>query len=836
VPTKDNPYPSSLQRKILIGFTLTFVAILLALGITHYAFKDVMDTVDELSVPSEKLAALNHVFQEITTLDQLQRADAIKNPKKPHRAFLNESQQLLDLIDSLSLMDWDSVQQKRITSMKDVFRRRDKAFFSYLRQKSEQTANVRLSRRIDTLSNIINDRKIEIDTNVVTTQRKTTTTYLPDTLEKKKDERGFFSKLFGGKKKQAQEPETTHIKVQEELSITVDTLAMTRQNQALEEVEKIMYDLESDQRTQNRKLLRQELEVIHANTLFVSELLSILHQVENEELIKMRSQNTHASDLMSESIGRIVILVLVLFLSTAFVVYLVWIDITKSNFYKEQLEKAKDHAEELTEVKQRFLANMSHEIRTPLQSIIGYAEHIKQQKEIDREAVQAIHSSSEHLLHIVNEVLDYSRIASGNLTFDKDDFSLTTIIHEVTSAMRIQAEKKQLSFVLEKDSDQDFTLRGDSFRLRQILYNLLGNAIKFTHKGYVKLHVKTIQNLNSVKCLFQISDSGIGIKAEDLSKIFNQFEQANTSIARQYGGTGLGLTIVKSLIEAQDGNLTISSEPGQGSTFTVELIFEKAPVARPTRKSNAPARIGTFTGKVVVVDDDAMILRLCGLILQKYNVQHVLYNEAAGLIQERPDESVTHYMMDIRMPTINGLELCTALKKANHHPAKYIALTAHVLPEEQEALIAHGFDQVLSKPFREEDLTHLLGIPTEQNHEDAAPALVTIDVNALRKMTFDDERLFQSVIHQFIVDTTSDLQKLDNALSSQDVASIRETVHKLTGRIGQMGARTISDKLHRIEKRINEGEALDALIHDVRNVEAQISMLVESIKLESVTD
>ncbi|RAW00170.1 ATP-binding protein [Pseudochryseolinea flava] len=818
-----------MQRKILIGFTLTFVAILLALGIARYAFNDVMDTVDELSVPNEKLGALNRVFQEITTLDQLQRADAIKNPKKPHRVFLNESNELLGLIDSLSLMDWDSVQRQRIVSMKDVFRRRDKAFFSYLRQKSLLASNTNLSRRIDTLSNIINDKKIEIDTNVVTTQKKTITTFLPDTMADKKDDRGFFSKLFGGKKKNEPATETTNIKVQEELSVTVDTVAVARQNKALEEVEKIMYDLETDQRTQNRKLLRQELEVIHANTLFISELLSILHQVENEELVKMRSQNDHAANLMNKSIGRIVILVLILFLGTAFVIYLIWIDITKSNFYKDQLEKAKDEAEELSLVKQRFLANMSHEIRTPLQSIIGYAEHIKQQKAIDREAVDAIHSSSEHLLHIVNEVLDYSRIASGNLTFEKEDFSLQSVIHEVTAAMRIQAEKKKLTFLLELESDQDYALRGDSFRLRQILYNLLGNAIKFTHKGFVKLHLKTIPNLNSVKCRFDIVDTGIGIKAEDLSKIFNQFEQANTSIARQYGGTGLGLTIVKSLIESQDGNLTISSAPGQGSTFSVELIFEKAVTRKPTAKNTTPAKPDHFVGKVIAVDDDAMILRLCGLILSKFNIEHDLYNEAEKLLQEKKDERVTHFMMDIRMPRINGIELCSALKKIYGNRVQYIALTAHVLPEEQEELLSQGFDKVLSKPFHEEDLIALLGHTVDEKPAEVERSS-SIDVAALRKMTFDDDELFHSVINQFIVDTSSDHHKLTNAIASHDIGTIRETVHKLTGRIGQMGARHISDKLHRIEKRIDQGENLAAMLNDIRHSEELVRKLVEEVK------
>jgi signal transduction histidine kinase/FixJ family two-component response regulator len=827
---REKLYPSSVQRKVIIGFMLTFVAILLALVIAHYSFRDVMDTVDDLSVPNEKLAVLNQVFQEITTLDQLQRAEAIRNPRKPYRAFLNESQALIAMIDSLGRMQWDSTQQLRIMAMKEVLQNRDKVFFAYLKQKSELASNARLARRIDTLSNIINENKMEVDTSVITTQKKTITTYLPDTLkEKKKDERSFLSRLFS-KKKAEQPAETTTIKVQEELSVSVDTLAIAKHDNALEEVEKIMRDLETDQRTQSRKLLKQELELIHANTLFINELLSILHDVENEELAKMRANNDHAATLMNQSISRIILLLFVFFVGGALIVYLVWIDISKSNYYKEQLEKAKDEAEELTKIKQRFLANMSHEIRTPLQSIIGFAEHIKGQSTVDAEAVDAIHSSSEHLLHIVNEVLDYSRISSGNLTLEKEPFGLLPIVREVEAAIRIQSQKKNLTFLLETD-EMDYTLLGDSFRLRQILYNLLGNAIKFTQKGYVKLAVRTIPNLSSVRCFFEISDTGIGIQPDDLKKIFNQFEQANTSIARQYGGTGLGLTIVKSLVEAQGGELEADSQPGQGSVFTVELVYQRITLSQHQQlKKVSAASSGHFTGKVIVVDDDAMILKLCGLMLTRHHIQHTLYSEAEKLLNEPVDEAVTHILMDIRMPHINGVELCRALKKTYDRRVTYVALTAHVLPEEQQELLNEGFDRVLSKPFREEELAALFGIHSAP--EIIAPKNPANEINlaVVRQMTFGDENLFQSVIHQFLQDTESDLVRLEQQQKNGDLKSMREIVHKLSGRIGQMGVPALSGRLHLIEKRIDDGETLQALLPEIREISNDVAKMVDALR------
>ncbi len=372
----------------------------------------------------------------------------------------------------------------------------------------------------------------------------------------------------------------------------------------------------------------QELALINSNSLFVTQLLGILHEVENEELSKMHQNNNRAVEVVTQNISRISILLLVFFLGAALLVYLIWVDITRSNYYKEQLEKAKEEAEELSKIKQRFLANMSHEIRTPLQSIIGFSEQLKNYHGPHLEAVGAINSSSEHLLHIVNEVLDYSRISSGSLSLVKEPFTLFSVLREVESAMRIQAERKRLTLLLDLEKASDFNLVGDAFRLRQILYNLIGNAIKFTARGYVKITLKTKEDETDVRCTFEIMDTGIGIREEDLKKIFNQFEQASSFIARNFGGTGLGLTIVKSLVEAQGGTLNVTSQPGQGSMFQVDIRFEKLLEKSIQPKALPQLGAATFSGKVIVVDDDAMILKLCSLILKKNKIDFVTYNDA----------------------------------------------------------------------------------------------------------------------------------------------------------------------------------------------------------------
>jgi CheY-like chemotaxis protein/HPt (histidine-containing phosphotransfer) domain-containing protein len=347
----------------------------------------------------------------------------------------------------------------------------------------------------------------------------------------------------------------------------------------------------------------------------------------------------------------------------------------------------------------------------------------------------------------------------------------------------------------------------------------------------VKLMVNAIPNLDSVRVVFEVSDTGIGIQADDLNKIFNQFEQANTMITRHYGGTGLGLTIVKSLVEAQGGSLQATSESGQGSLFTVELIYPKAPGVIPAKKAAMDVvKAPLFKGKALVVDDDAMILKLSGLILNKHRITHVLYGEAEKLLNEKTDPSVTHILMDIRMPHINGIELCHALRKRYADTVTYVALTAHVLPEEREALLNQGFDAVLSKPFREQELLQVLELHepfTVAARDQEQPG---VNLSLVRQMTLGDENLFQSVIQQFVQDTARDLTLLDEKVKTMETPAIREIVHKLTGRIGQMGMQLLSEKMHRIEERIDQGEDLSALLQDISNVRSETHDLVNAIK------
>jgi signal transduction histidine kinase/CheY-like chemotaxis protein len=808
------------KRKIVAAFILAVTAIIAALLMTRFSFRRMLETVHHLTEPNVKLVQLNKLFAEITMLDQEQRAEAIQNPQKPYKYFLDQSGYLHLMIDSLKFLPWDSVQRQRLNSLSSILNERNQIFVSYLKVKADIADNKEFSNQLDTLAILLKESQRSYDSSIVTTEKKLTTVLDSSVAAAQEENDGFLKRLFSKKKKK----DPVVQKVQEELKVKIDTISVAREMD-YNVIHRVIRDLESDQLAQRRRLYNKELDLIHANSLFVNQLLNTLEEVENEELANMRRSNQEAAQVVNQGISRMNLLVICFIAGITILLFFIFLDISRSNFYKLQLESAKNQAEDLSKIKQKFLANMSHEIRTPLQSIIGFTEQLKQEQ-ANNDAVAAIQSSSEHLLHIVNEVLDYSRISSGNFLLTNDTFNLKEVIREVESSMRIQANSKQLKLIVNTDPQSDQYVLGDPFRLRQMLYNLIGNAIKFTQAGSVTLSVSCTKRESSLDITFIISDTGIGMTQDELAKVFNHFEQANSKIAKTYGGTGLGLTIVKALVDVHHGAIDLKSKPGEGTTFTLSLSYPvgEKPAAKDQHVNTVPMR----EANVRVVDDDGMIVKLCSLILKKHAVRHLTFNNPIALADAEYDQTVTHFLVDIRMPEMSGLQLCKLLRKKYADRVKYIALTAHVLPEERDKLIKDGFDEVLPKPFHEADLLKVLGQETK-----ISTSNMTHDFSELKKMTMGDDVLFHSIIQQFLEESDEDLGQLKLALDNNNRAKIREIVHKLAGRFGQMGIYALSARWHGIEVALVDGKQLADISGELKSTIRESDQLLNSMRIDS---
>jgi signal transduction histidine kinase/FixJ family two-component response regulator len=777
-------------KKVLLAFALGTGAVVIALSISYFGLNKMLTVVYDLGTPNVKLKTLNNLYRKAAALNDQQRIDAIKNPNKPDRDFLEESNELLIILDSLIAMQWkDTVQVYRLEQMKRIVQKRNTLFLSYLRLRTNEIKDKAMARKFDSLSEMLSKESITADSSVRTSQKKSTTiTYLQDSLPTEGQKRSFFSKLF--KKRPGPEsaplPDRT---VTEEVQVTVDTIAIAQNSRKLAEASKLINQLGMSELSKRKKLADRELALLATSRELFSELVGIVHLVEVEELEAVRKNNEAALDVVDESGSIIVAILLVFSMMAAALIYLIVIDVTRSNFYREGLIREKERAEELGQVKERFLSNMSHEIRTPLHAIIGYSEQLRLNPLADADtAIRAISNSSEHLLHIVNEVLDYSRLESGKIEFEKKEFYPLELAEEVAEALRVQAEKKGLELIFDTTMASNELAEGDEFRLRQILYNLLGNAIKFTSKGQVKLIVSDFVDKERLRMKFEISDTGIGIRPKDIERIFHRFEQADPAIGNTHGGTGLGLTIVKMLVEGQGGKIHVRSAEGKGSSFIVEISYAHKQSKRP---SLALPPAGTQKDiRVLVLDDDHTIVELCGLMLSNINVPFETHPNPEELFKSDINSNISHILMDIRMGNVNGVELHASLKKRVRKNVKIFAMTA----------IAHGnldqFDGVLRKPFRAEDLYRLLGSDR---------------FSVVRKMTNNDEELFQSVMSDFIEETNKDVLSVEKAIDEEKDQELLLLVHRLAGRTNQFGFSELSLGLRQMERELELGAASNNL-------------------------
>ncbi len=388
-------------------------------------------------------------------------------------------------------------------------------------------------------------------------------------------------------------------------------------------------------------------------------------------------------------------------------------DLNRNREMQARLENEKDSAQTLAEVKQRFLANMSHEIRNPLHAIIGFAQQLAQTElaRNQRHLLKPLQRSARYLLALINDVLDFSKIDSNNLQLEETGFSLADVFEEVDSTFRSAAQKKEIDFETSIDKDIPPVVIGDSLRLKQMLLNLVGNALKFTEKGTVGFVIRSRQIATSkVSVEFEISDTGIGIPADIQQQIFSEWSQADTKTTRRYGGTGLGLAITTKLTELYQGKLELESREGEGTTFRLIIPFklgteqdlEITHIQEGTEETS-------WKGKRVLVADDEPFNRvLMEILLQKMEIDPDMVEngaEALGKLQQNEYDLV---LLDLQMPEMDGFEVARKTREEISKDLPLIAVTATATKKEADLATQAGMNEILLKPFEEKDLKRVL--------------------------------------------------------------------------------------------------------------------------------
>jgi signal transduction histidine kinase/DNA-binding NarL/FixJ family response regulator len=864
-----------IKARVFISYALLVALISFILYITFGSFQRLTQSSDALARPNPRINLLHDIVISIYYAEGNIRAYTLVGNESHLDDYFDELASINEKVDSLYILaGTDSVFSQQIDSINIQLLEKTRLLEQLIRIRGLDRSSEFYERAMSEIIQAAEDEtkvKEVTHTTIEDTQTVDAPPVTPEEISREKD--NFFTRLrafFSGRSDenvvsdeqiQAQDARHAQELIQQ---IRTDTIVTVyRDTEALiGEIETSLLSLMQSIRNRQQHVQQMENRILMQDKKVMDKILSYITELEMYETQKAMKEAEMAHDTVNRTTTRIFFMVVLSMIVLLVFSWLFVSDVNKSKYYRKQLMNERNRAENLVQVKQRFMANISHEIRTPLNSIIGFSERAKKIK-LEREPktyVNVINQSSLHLLNIVNDILDFSKIEAGKIRLENKPSDLKEIIHEVYNTLSVIAADKNLRFALNISELKNPFVVCDPLRVKQILLNIAGNAIKFTIEGDVKLTVtdsisEDNPGINKVK--FSISDTGPGILPAEQDLIFDEFAQADNKATRRHGGTGLGLSISKKLAELMDGSIELYSQPGKGSIFTVFLPLPVSDFSQVVDEDRIQEFESNIKAKILVVDDDRLNRLLLKSILAQFKGITIHEAEdAASAIKLLEQKKYDLIITDIQMPEMSGIEMTRYLRADNNNLNQNIpvlACTADITPETLNEIKDARLEDYILKPYDENlllDKISKLALKNTGKRKMAASAqkpLITnkmgtfddnnkienlYDLDALKVFTGNDLLSLITILETFIEDTEQNILLLKQCYDKKDYVEISKIAHKMTNMFELLKVCDATQNLKLLNKIRIKSMTHEEIGECIRKIESEAILVITNLKDE----
>jgi len=508
----------------------------------------------------------------------------------------------------------------------------------------------------------------------------------------------------------------------------------------------------------------------------------------------------------------------------------------KSALLKNELPESSKGREEVYKTTEQFLTNICHEIRTPMHIILGLGKQLSKSNFSSKKKalLQAIITTAENLLFTINDTLDLAKIDAGTVEIVQKSFQMDKVMIQLKKILGYKAAEKGLSFTIQFSDSIHPVLIGDPFRLNQVLINLAWNAFKFTDKGFVKISCRVLSdNQNNQLLEFQVKDSGIGINKEQLDKVFVNFYQGDTDVARAKGGTGLGLTISRQIVELLGGSLKVYSKKNIGTRFSFTLPMKKGLENELPVKREIVSNKSLLKGKqILIADDNELSRQLVTIILQQYGAsvsEAVSGEEVIHILQHQPVHLV---LMDVQMPLGSGLEISRFVREELKSNVPIIALTSNTFKPDLEKCIEYGMTDYLTKPFNEEDLIEKIGksLHVDVKWKNSKQLIESgyshsrYSTHKLKAIGRGDGRFVKKMLSSFAMHVSASIEEMRLAYLKKDFHAISKIIHRIKPDIDCLEIVELKGTVRELEKIAKRG-------HDKQRIRELVDIVSETMKV-----